>query len=72
MDTIKVKDFNNELYIAMNGVPLLPVGNDWTAQQILDKLADLRDGYMKFRITKNEQPYITMKDYVDRDQSENQ
>lgn len=65
-----MKDFENELYIAANGVPLLPIPNDWTASQILDKLSNLRNGYAKYQI-KNNQSYISLKEYVDRNKSEN-
>ena len=68
---IRVKDFDNELYIAVNGVPLLPIDSNWTASQIIDRLNDLRDGYMTYRI-KNNQSYLSLKDYVDRDKSEDQ
>ena len=65
---IKVKDFENELYIAVNGVPLLPIPQDWTAAQILEKLRNLRDGYTGYQM-KNNQSYVSLKDYVDRNQS---
>jgi hypothetical protein len=68
---IRVKDFENELYIAVDGVPLLPIPNDWTAAQILEKLGNLRDGYMNYS-AKNNQSYISLKDYVDRNQSKDQ
>ena len=68
---IRVKDFENELYIAIDGVPLLPIPNDWTASQILEKLGSLREGYMNYS-TKNNQSYMTLKDYADRNQSKDQ
>jgi hypothetical protein len=67
---IKVKDFDGELYIAVNEVPLLPIPNDWTTSQILERLSELRDGYSK-NILKNNQSYISLKNYVDRNQSQN-
>ena len=69
MSVIRVKDFDNELYIAANGVPLLPIPGEWTASQILEKLSALREGYTKYQI-KNNQSYTSLKDYVNRDQSE--
>lgn len=62
---IKVKDFENELYIAVNGVPLLPIPQDWTASQILERLSSLREGYSKNTL-KNNQSYMSLKDHVDR------
>jgi len=68
---IKVKDFDGELYIAVNNVPLLPIPRDWTAAQILERLSSLREGYTKYAISNN-QSYMSLKDYVDRNQSKNQ
>lgn len=68
---IKVKDFDGELYIAVNNVPLLPIPQDWTAAQILERLDSLREGYTKYAISNN-QSYMSLKDYVDRNQSKNQ
>lgn len=62
---IKVKDFENELYIAVNGVPLLPIPQDWTASQILERLSSLREGYSKNTL-KNNQSYMSLKDHVNR------
>ena len=64
---IKVKDFDGELYVAVNGVPLLPIPNDWTASQILERLSSLRSGYTNYS-TKTNQSYISLKDYVNRNQ----
>lgn len=68
---IKVKDFENELYIAVNGVPLLPIPQDWTASQILKRLSDLRDGYTNYA-AKEDQSYVSLKDYADRNKSKDQ
>jgi len=68
---IRVKDFENELYIAIDGIPLLPIPGDWTASQILEKMNSLREGYMNYSI-KNNQSYISLKDYADRNQSKDQ
>lgn len=68
---IRLKDFDNELYIAANGVPLLPIPSDWTASQIIQRLTELREGYMKYGL-KNNQSYISLKDYVNRNQSKDQ
>lgn len=68
---IKVKDFENELYIAVNNIPLLPIPGDWTAVQILEKLSDLRNGYENYATSEN-QPYTSLKEYVNRNQSKNQ
>ena len=68
---IKVKDFENELYIAVNNVPLLPIPGDWTAAQILERLSDLRNGYENYATSEN-QSYTSLKEYVNRNQSKNQ
>lgn len=65
---VRVKDFENELYIAIDGLPLLPIPNDWTASQILERLNILREGYVNY-LAKNNQSYMTLKEYADRNQS---
>ena len=68
---VRVKDFENELYFAIDGLPLLPIPNDWTASQILERLNSLREGYVNY-LAKNNQSYISLKEYADRNQSKDQ
>lgn len=66
-----MKDFENELYIAVNGVPLLPIPQDWTASQILEKLSNLRSGYTNYA-AKEDQSYTSLKDYANRNKGKDQ
>lgn len=50
---IRVSDFIDDLYIAYNGVPLVPIGKDWTSVQILQELNKLRQNYIKSKMKDN-------------------
>ena len=49
---IGVRDFEGSLYIAYDGTPLVPVKDEWTPKDIVDKINILRVNYVKGR--KNE------------------
>ena len=44
---ITVSDFADELYIAYNGVPLVPIKVTWTSKEILEELNLLRQNFIK-------------------------
>lgn len=46
---IGVRDFEGSLYIAYDGTPLVPVKDEWTPKDIVDKINILRDNYVKGR-----------------------
>lgn len=45
-ELIYVADFIDSLYIAYNGVPLVPIEKDWTTKEILEKLYSTRTNYI--------------------------
>lgn len=45
-ELIYVADFIDSLYIAYNGVPLVPIEKDWTTKEILEKLHSTRTNYI--------------------------
>ena len=45
-ELIYVADFIDSLYIAYNGVPLVPIEKDWTTKEILEKLQSTRINYI--------------------------
>ena len=49
-DTIQLSDFDNSLFIAYNGVPLVPIDKDWTSVQIIEELSKLRQNYINSRM----------------------
>lgn len=53
---ICLDDFDNKVYIAYNGTPLIPVEDNWTQKEILNKLEDTREGYIAFRLKQTSQP----------------
>ena len=44
---ITVSDFADELYIAYNGVPLVPIEATWTSKEILEELNLVRQNFIK-------------------------
>lgn len=49
-DTIKLKDFDSDLYIAYSGTPLIPIKEDWTSKEILQELTKLRTNYVNAKM----------------------
>lgn len=45
-EVIRVCDFDDMLYIAYNGTPLLPIEKEWTTKEIIDKLNVFRNSYI--------------------------
>lgn len=48
--TIGIDDFDNDLYISYNGVPLVPIEKDWTTKEIIEKLNLIRQNYVNAMI----------------------
>lgn len=49
-DTICLSDFNNQVYIAYNGTPLVVVEDSWKSQEIIQELNKLRDNFISARL----------------------
>lgn len=45
---IKLVDFDNKLYIAFYDVPILSIDPKWTQEDILKKLEEVRNTYIKY------------------------
>ena len=58
-DFITLSTFDSSLFIAYQGTPLVPIENDCTTQQIVEKLERVRQNYVNSK----------MKDYVNRSES---
>ena len=54
-DKIYVSDFDNNLFIAYEGTPLIPIQEDWLPQDIIAELSKLRENYVKGKM-KNYEP----------------
>lgn len=50
---ITTVDFDNHLYIGVDGIPLILVEDSWTVQDILDKLNTCRETYVQSKIKKD-------------------
>ena len=43
---IRLADFADSLYIAYDGVPLIPIDKNWTTKEIIQQLSVLRNNYV--------------------------
>ena len=50
---IGIKDFDGELFFAVDGTPLLPVAENATPKQMLATLVTLRDNFVKSKLTES-------------------
>ena len=57
-DYITLSDFDNSMYISYNGIPLVPIEQDWTVPQILEKLSEIRQNYVNAKLKENNLPKI--------------
>ena len=49
-ETIQLSDFDNEVYIAYNGTPLVPINDSWTSKEIVEELSKLRQNFVNSRM----------------------
>lgn len=47
---ICLDDFDNKIYIAYNGAPLIKVEDTWTQKEILSKLEETRSSYINYKM----------------------
>lgn len=48
---ITIDDFDDSLFIACNGIPLVPIEKQWTTKEIVEELTLLRQNYVKAMTT---------------------
>lgn len=49
-DYIRLSDFNNHVYIAYNGTPLVAVEDSWTQKEIIQELTKLRNNFITSKL----------------------
>jgi len=49
-ELIKVKDFDDSLYIAYAGTPLAPIDPSWTTKEIVQQLSVFRNSFINSRM----------------------
>lgn len=54
-EVICLSDFDDKIYIAYYGTPLIPIEENWTQKEILKKLAETRNSYVNYAMHKNTQ-----------------
>ena len=47
---ISLADFDDSMFIAFNGIPLVQIEKDWTVPQILEKLSEVRSNYVNAKL----------------------
>ena len=56
-EKIRLSDFDGNLYIAYDEVPLVPIKENWLPHDILNELSKLRQNYIKSKM-KNYDPTL--------------
>jgi hypothetical protein len=49
-ETITLSDFDNSIYIAFAGTPLVPIKEEWTSKKIVEELYKLRQNYINSKL----------------------
>ena len=49
-ELIRVRDFDNSLYIAYAGTPLAPIDPSWTTKEIVQQLSVFRNSFINSRL----------------------
>ena len=57
-EKIYLSDFDNNLYIAYDGIPLVPIGEDWLPQDIIAELSKLRQNYINSKMKGYEPTFL--------------
>ena len=47
---IRVADFDNTLFIAFDGTPLVPIEKEWTTKEIVNQLSIMRNNYINSKL----------------------
>ena len=57
-ETISLSDFDDEIYIAYNGIPLVQVNKEWTTKEIIKELSVVRENFVNCRLKENGLPKV--------------
>lgn len=49
-----LSDFDGKIYIAYNGTPIVPIEEKWTQKEILNKLEEIRNSYINYKMKKEQ------------------
>jgi hypothetical protein len=52
-DVITLTDFKGTVYFAHQGIPLVPVKDEWSPKEIVNELARVRNDYICARMEEN-------------------
>lgn len=51
---VYLDDFDDKIFITFNDVPFIPIEDSWTQKEILEKLKETRDSYIKYKMKQYE------------------
>lgn len=49
-EIITLSDFDDSIYIAYAGTPLVPIKEEWTSKEIVEELTKLRQNYINSKL----------------------
>ena len=50
---IEVSDFEDKLFIAIDGVPMVPIEAEWTTKEIMENLNTYRQNYVSAKMSES-------------------
>lgn len=51
-DTIYLSDFNDKVYISVEGNPLVEIDDTWTSKEIMEEVKKLRNNFIAVKLKK--------------------
>ena len=57
-EKICLGDFDDTLFIAYNGTPLIPIEEDWMPKRIVEELSKLRQNYVNYKMRNYEPTFF--------------
>lgn len=51
---VYLDDFEGKIFITFNAVPFIPIEDSWTQKEILEKLEETRNSYVKYKMKQHE------------------
>ena len=57
-EVINLSDFDDEIYIAYYGTPLIPINKDWTTKEIIKELSVVREIFVNCKLKESGLPKI--------------
>jgi hypothetical protein len=59
IDLITLADFDDKMYVAFNGMPLVEIESQWSVKEILQQLNIIRQNYVNCQMKDRSIPQVT-------------